>query len=176
MFSFRADGNRFLKGPRKYVSIRDYFEGHRAWLWFASMGLLGFFSFMPGTLASAVVTLAYGLGLGRAPLSVQLPLWFLTTLLGIRAARVCEERLRTPDPSFIVVDEWSGQWIALMGLPLEWPWLVAAFLIFRFLDVVKPLGLRRLERLPHGFGVMTDDIVAGVVTGLSLHGVRWLLH
>ena len=68
------------------------------------------------------------------------------------------------DPSKIVIDEIIGVWIGLLWLPIEWPWILAAFALFRFFDILKPLGIRKAEALPGGWGVMLDDALAGVYT------------
>lgn len=75
----------------------------------------------------------------------------------------------TPDPSIVVIDEIVGIWIALFLLPKSLVLVVAAFLIFRVLDIVKPFPARRLEQIPHGWGIMLDDIVAGMYTNFALH-------
>ncbi len=72
------------------------------------------------------------------------------------------------DPSKIVIDEIIGVWIGLLWLPIEWPWILAAFALFRFFDILKPLGIRKAEALPGGWGVMLDDVLAGVYTLIVL--------
>lgn len=72
------------------------------------------------------------------------------------------------DPSQTVIDEMVGMWIALLGLPLQWQWWLAAFFLFRFFDIFKPLGIRRLEQIDRGWGVMLDDVLAGVYASLVL--------
>ncbi len=76
------------------------------------------------------------------------------------------------DPSRVVIDEWLGVWVAVLFLPKEWPWLVAGFALFRLLDILKPIGIRRLERLHGGIGIMADDAAAGVVAAGVLNGIR----
>ena len=73
------------------------------------------------------------------------------------------------DPSQTVIDEMVGMWIALLALPLEWQWWLAAFFLFRFFDIFKPLGVRRLESIGRGYGCMLDDVLAGVYAGFVLH-------
>lgn len=66
------------------------------------------------------------------------------------------------DPSQTVLDEISGQWIALLWLPFGLPYWAAAFFLFRFFDIFKPLGIRRLEKIGGGWGVVLDDMLAGL--------------
>lgn len=75
------------------------------------------------------------------------------------------------DPRQTVIDEMVGMWIAVLGLPLQWPYWVAAFLLFRFFDIFKPLGIRRMEKIGGGWGVMLDDVVAGAYSNLLLQVV-----
>jgi len=79
---------------------------------------------------------------------------------------------RDPDPSFVVVDEIVGMWIALFFLPITLPVAVCSFLLFRLLDVVKPFPARRLEQLDKGWGIMLDDVAAGIYANV---GVRLIL-
>ncbi len=95
----------------------------------------------------------------------------IVTLLGIWAASRTERVLKVKDPGKVVVDEVAGQLIALLPLPLTriapWPVLVIlAFLLFRFFDIVKPYPARRLESLNGGWGIMADDIIAGVYAAI----------
>lgn len=78
------------------------------------------------------------------------------------------------DPSQCVIDEWAGQSLALIAMPLgdgRWPDLLiaagTAFLAFRLFDILKPPPARRMERLPLGWGVLLDDLVAGVYAGVT---------
>ncbi|MEC8909441.1 MAG: phosphatidylglycerophosphatase A, partial [Chloroflexota bacterium] len=75
------------------------------------------------------------------------------------------------DPKRAVWDEVAGMWITCLLLPKTLPWLAAAFLVFRVLDILKPWPIRRLEGLPGGLGIMADDVVAGVVGAVGLNAV-----
>ena len=72
------------------------------------------------------------------------------------------------DPNRVVVDELLGMWVSLYLLPFNWKYFLAAFLIFRFFDIVKPLYIRKAEQLPSGWGIMADDLLAGIYTNLLL--------
>ncbi len=78
------------------------------------------------------------------------------------------------DPGEVVIDEAAGQWIALMApICAREPWLAytAAFFLFRIFDILKPLGARRLEALPRGWGILLDDVLSGIYVALLLWGV-----
>ena len=75
------------------------------------------------------------------------------------------------DPGEVVLDEWVGQWIALGGvwrLELGWGGIVAAFALFRLFDITKGPGVRQAERLPGAWGILMDDVVAGLYAGALL--------
>ena len=97
------------------------------------------------------------------------------TLLGAWSAGYLE-RFWGQDPSRVVMDETVGVWIPLIIVgPGQWWWALAALVLFRFFDIVKPLGVRRMEALPGGWGVMADDVLAGVYSLLILFLAQWLI-
>jgi phosphatidylglycerophosphatase A len=125
----------------------------------------------PGT-AGSLLGLALYWPLARFPTAVQLAALFALVLLGTWAASVVARGLGVEDPSLVVVDEVAGMWATLLFLPLTPQSAVAGFLAFRVMDVVKPFPARALERLPDGWGIMADDLMAGVYANLA---VRLLL-
>jgi len=79
----------------------------------------------------------------------------------------------TEDPGWIVIDEVCGVFMALAFLPcfiiVQAPWILAvAFGIFRFFDIFKPLGIHKMEKLPGAWGVMADDLLGGIYTGIVI--------
>jgi len=127
---------------------------------------LGYIPFAPGTFGSAA-----GLALW----------WFLPSSVWVQAAAivgllalgswssgVAEEHFSRTDPGQIVVDEVAGMWLTLFLNPVGWFGTVAAFLLFRIADIIKPFPADRLERLHGGFGVMADDAMAAVYANLVL--------
>jgi phosphatidylglycerophosphatase A len=99
--------------------------------------------------------------------------WGLTALISIglvagvyASSRL--ERLLGDDPQIIVIDEAVGMWVTLLFIPLKPEWLLAGFILFRLFDVLKPFPIRKLENYQHGWGVMLDDIGAGIYAGLIL--------
>lgn len=96
------------------------------------------------------------------------------TVAGAWAAGAVVAATGTEDPSQVVVDEFAGQMISLLFLPLTVPVLVAGFLLFRLFDIIKPPPVRQLERLPGAAGIMADDIAAGVYANLLLHAAALL--
>ena len=78
------------------------------------------------------------------------------------------ERVGLKDPGIVVVDEVLGQWVTLLALPFTPATAALGFLLFRAMDIVKPWPARDLERLPGGWGIMADDVAAGVYAHLAL--------
>lgn len=99
----------------------------------------------------------------------------LSTAVGIPAAtRVARESQRK-DPGFVVIDEVTGQLIALLALTPDWPHALLALLLFRFFDILKPPPIRRLEALPEGTGIVVDDLAAGVYALIVVQLISHLL-
>jgi len=95
------------------------------------------------------------------------------TAIGIPAATrvACASGLK--DPQFVVIDEVAGQLITLIAVPVAWKTLLAGFILFRGFDIVKPPPVRQLEQLPEGFGIVLDDVAAGLYALIVMQG---LLH
>jgi len=131
----------------------------------ATAGGAGYAPLAPGTAGSAVGLLLFW-PLSRLPFAGQAAITVAVFLLGTLAATHVATRLGLKDPGIVVVDEVVGQWISLLLLPLTPVTIAAGFLLFRVLDVVKPWPARDFERLPGGFGIMADDVMAGVYANL----------
>jgi phosphatidylglycerophosphatase A len=127
----------------------------------------GYFPYGPGTMGALFGILVWLPLHLYAPTSVTLAvtvaLIVVGTVLGVWSASVAE-RFWGQDPSRVVIDETVGQWISLLPVTAVSPWwtIMLAFVMFRFFDILKPLGVRRMEQLPAGYGIMADDILAGV--------------
>ena len=141
----------------------------------------GFSPFAPGTAGALLATLIW-FGLSYLVSSVCL-LWLTValilvfTLAGIWAANRLEVSWGE-DPSRVVVDEMVGVWIPLLAVPDNdrWYWyVIAAFALFRIFDIVKPLGVRKMENFKGGVGVMMDDVLAGVYSFILIAVARWVI-
>jgi phosphatidylglycerophosphatase A len=100
---------------------------------------------------------------------VALILAVLVTLIGIPAATRVARGSAIKDPQFVVIDEVAGQLVALMAVPLAWKSFLAAFILFRVFDILKPPPVRQLEALPEGTGIVLDDIAAGLYALFVVH-------
>jgi phosphatidylglycerophosphatase A len=129
--------------------------------------------FAPGTAGTVVGVLLYLLvkGLGTA--------WYLAAamaviIIGVWTAGRAEILLGKKDAQSIVIDEIAGYLVSMVLVPSGWMYVVAAFILFRVFDVIKPWPLKRLQDLHGGLGVMLDDIGAGVYTNIALQ-IGWYL-
>lgn len=130
----------------------------------------GYSPFAPGTAGSAVGLLLFW-PLAMVPLLGQLALCVVLFVVGALAATLVAEEVGRKDPGVVVVDEVVGMWITLVGVPFVPLTIVVGFLLFRVMDVVKPWPARSLEALPGGWGIMADDVAAGVYAHLCLQVV-----
>lgn len=92
----------------------------------------------------------------------------LILLLGLWAAQVVSNDTKNPDPQQVVIDEVCGMMISVLWIPITWQRLALGFVLFRLFDIVKPPPARALERLHGGFGVMLDDVMAGIYVQIVL--------
>lgn len=134
----------------------------------ATVGPLGRSSIAPGTWGAAAAFPVAAALIGQAAW-----VWAIATAivigLGVWAAGVYLETSADDDPNEVVVDEFAGCLIALSCVPTTWPWWLAAFVTFRVLDVSKPWVVGWCDRHVHGaFGIMADDVVAGVWAGATM--------
>jgi phosphatidylglycerophosphatase A len=81
---------------------------------------------------------------------------------GVPAATIAARESGGHDPQFVVIDEVAGQWIALLGCPASLKHGLIALILFRLFDITKPFPARQLEKLPEGWGVVCDDVAAGL--------------
>jgi phosphatidylglycerophosphatase A len=97
-------------------------------------------------------------------LAISIAMFFI----GIWVSGIVEKDIGK-DPGIVVIDEFVGQWIALLFLPKTIWILIAGFLVFRILDIIKPFPAADLEELDGGVGIMLDDVIAGIYTNIALH-------
>lgn len=125
----------------------------------------------PGTVASlaalgVAALLVHHHGWGQVHLAVASAVLLVPS---VWASQVTAVACGKKDPSMVVIDEALGQWVTLAGATaFNWKSFAAAFVLFRLLDIFKPPPVRQAERLPGGWGIVADDVVAGLVGALVL--------
>ena len=142
--------------------------------------------------------LAFGFGSGAAPkapgtwgtLAAVLIYWpltqlssdhyllmlLVTSLMGIYICGQTAKDLGVHDHGSIVWDEFVGFWITMFAAPVGWVWVVVGFILFRFFDIIKPWPISWIDKkITGGFGIMLDDVIAGVMAAAVLQGIAWCL-
>jgi phosphatidylglycerophosphatase A len=118
-----------------------------------------------GSVAAVLLWAACAWGLHPAPTTLLLILIggiVISIAVGVPAATIAARESGRHDPGFVVIDEVAGQWIALLGSPADWRHALIALVLFRLFDITKPFPARQLERLPAGWGIVFDDVAAGL--------------
>jgi phosphatidylglycerophosphatase A len=148
------------------ASVKDAIAAEIA-TWFGC----GYFPKGPGTVGSlAALAIAMALNLWRHSGRMTFALLAAVLLFpGVWAAGAVARRLQITDPGIVVVDEVVGQWVALLGATaFNWKSWLGCFLLFRLFDIWKPPPVRQLERLHGGWGIMADDVMAGIYAALVI--------
>jgi phosphatidylglycerophosphatase A len=129
----------------------------------------------PGTWGSAATVVLWWLVAHEIAPSWQPALATLLAALavavGIPAATQVSRATGLKDPQFVVIDEVAGQLITLIAAPVAWQSLLLGFILFRGFDIVKPPPVRQLEHLSEGYGIVLDDVAAGLYALLVMQVV-----
>ncbi len=137
--------------------------------WFATCLGIGYIEKGAGTVAALFCCgLWWFCRIDAAAFWIQLIIIAFIYFIGIWSAGIVEKEWGH-DSNRIVIDEVSGMSISLFLLPQSWIYFSLAFVLFRFFDIIKPLGIRKMETLSGGYGVMGDDLLAGIYTTVILH-------
>jgi phosphatidylglycerophosphatase A len=119
----------------------------------------------PGTAGSLGAVVLYML-LRFEPLTWLL-IALVTYMVGVWSATIVEKSLGK-DPGIVVIDEFVGQWLALIYLPADFLSVFLGFVAFRAFDITKPPPARQMEQFPGGTGIMLDDVIAGLYANISV--------
>jgi len=129
----------------------------------------GYFPFAPGT-AGTLFAVAVYLLLPESlftQILLFLPLLVLLTLISVPITGIAEKKLGKDDGK-IVLDEFAGFFFGMILIPKKLVLVLFAFILFRIFDIFKPEPVNRLQKLKSGWGIMADDVMAGIYTNLSL--------
>jgi len=132
----------------------------------ALLGPVGRIPFAPGT-AAALVALVLVAFLKPAP-GLHITVTAVFIIIGTVSSHAAEKLIGHNDPPSVVVDEFAGMLAALLFLPQSRGYLIAAFFLFRFFDILKPPPIMQVQRLPGGWGIMADDLLAAAFTNIAL--------
>lgn len=144
------------------------FDWRRVHHWLAYGFGSGLAPWAPGTFGTLAAVPLYLLMQGL-PLAWYLGLLGVFFLMGVWACGKAARELNAHDPSAIVWDEFLGYLLTMAAAPSGWVWVAAGFVLFRFFDILKPWPIRELDRrVPGGFGVILDDLIAGVMAWATM--------
>ena len=143
------------------------------WHFAATFFYLGKLPFAPGSWGSLGALILWSI----LPLSYFLQLMAIIILfsVGIISSKIIALEKDDPDPSEVVIDEATGMGIALFMLPHSIAMYTMAFILFRIFDIFKPSFIYRVQNLPYGWGIMMDDVLAGILAWLICQGVLTIL-
>lgn len=144
--------------------------------WFSTVLKIGYLPIAPGTWGSLVAVVIWFLIIESTSTITFITAIIIIFILGVYTSSITERHLAQKDPSIIVIDEWVGQWIALLFIPKSLLLGLVAFALFRLFDIWKPYPIKLLDKYPKGWGIMLDDVLAGVYALLVLSVFRvWII-
>ena len=143
------------------------------WRFVATFFYLGKLPFAPGSWGSLGALLLWLL----LPVifSVQLSVIIILFVLGVYSSSRMAKYLDDHDPSEVVIDEVVGMGISLFMLPHNFWLYLLSFILFRVFDILKPSFIYRIQNLSGGWGVMLDDVLAGLLTFTIVKGITIIL-
>ena len=131
--------------------------------WIGTVFYIGKLPLAPGTWASIFAVLCWYFLFQSVNHFVLPAISIFLFLIGGIASDTIVKHSKEHDPSRIVIDEWVGQWVALSMMPINIRTGVVAFVAFRIFDIIKPWPVRKMEKIPGGWGIMADDVMAGIM-------------
>jgi len=144
--------------------------------WFSTVLKIGYLPIAPGTWGSLAAVVIWFLIIESTSTITFITAIIIIFILGVYTSSITERHLAQKDPSIIVIDEWVGQWIALLFVPKSLLLGLVAFALFRLFDIWKPYPIKALDKMPSGWGIMLDDVLAGAYALLVLSVFRvWII-
>ena len=135
----------------------------------------GYIPIAPGTVGSIIGLLVFWLIKDYTSFTIEMFVAAALFFAGVWASTIVEQVLERHDPGVVIVDEVVGMVVALMLLPPTITVMFLAFLLFRVFDIIKPYPARWCEQLSRGWGIMMDDVVAGLYVNVLIHIILWIV-
>lgn len=135
----------------------------------ATSGGIGYLPLAPGTWASGALAVLWFIVCVKFPDFINWQVLLVACLIigGVYfSGKLITEKEK--DPSYVVIDEVAGMAVTLLFIPPTWQNIVAGFILFRLFDILKPLGIKRMEKMKNGWGIMLDDVLAGIYSAIVL--------
>ena len=136
---------------------------------FGTVFNIGKLPLAPGTWSSFIAVLVWYIFFDELNPFHFLLINFILFFIGIISSEIIIKNSNDHDPSKIVIDEWVGQWISFLFLPVSIANGIIGFILFRFFDISKLKPISYMEKIKGGWGIMLDDVLAGLMTLIILH-------
>lgn len=133
---------------------------------------IGYIGKGAGTIAAVATCIAWYFTQAGIYTLPALVITLAITLIGVWSSGEVS-KIWGKDPSKVVIDEAAGMCISLLFIPDTVRFLIAGLILFRFFDIAKPLFIHKMEKLPGGWGIMMDDVLAGVYANILLQAILW---
>jgi phosphatidylglycerophosphatase A len=158
------------------MSAKTFRESpHKLSLMIATMGGLGYAPVASGTVGTVGAVALHYLFMRELPGLTYILVWLILFEIACYTAQMVKEWLGREDPGIVVVDEMLGYLVAMFAIPSTAMFILGAFLIFRFFDIVKPWPANYFDRkVNNGLGIVMDDVVAGLYTNIILQFIKYL--
>ncbi|MBN2372751.1 phosphatidylglycerophosphatase A [bacterium] len=140
----------------------------------ASLFGIGYIPFCPGTFGTFAAIFLYAV-IARFSLYSQVGAIFVIFFIGVWAAQKAEKILNKKDPTVVVIDEAAGYLLTMCFLPFSITVSLIGFFLFRIFDILKPFPIKRLEKISGGWGIMMDDILAGIYSSVVLRVILYFI-
>jgi phosphatidylglycerophosphatase A len=148
----------------------------KVWALIATVLGIGMIPLIPGTYCSIFSTLVAYFLLNNISLVYRIIIYLFIFLIGVLASHKIQKLTKQEDPRFIVIDEYVGQGVSLLFADDRILLYFLGFIIFRFFDIFKPFPIAHSERLKYGFGVMMDDLIAGLYSMIIIIVIKLLIY
>jgi phosphatidylglycerophosphatase A len=157
------------------MSAKTFRESpHKVSLAIATMGGLGYSPVASGTVGTVGAVVLHYLFMRELPALTYILLWLILFEIACYTAEVVRRWLKADDPGIVVADEAVGYLVAMFMIPSTSLFILGAFLIFRFFDIVKPWPANRFDRdMNNGLGIVMDDVIAGLYTNIILLIIKY---
>ena len=135
----------------------------------------GYVRFFPGTWGTLAAGLPLWLFWGTS-IETQLVIILIALAAGTSLCNLASRYYKKHDDQRIVIDEWVGLWISACAINPNWITWITCIMVFRFFDILKPQPIGNIDRnLKSGFGIMLDDVIAGIYANFTVRAIFWLL-
>ncbi|MGF1870340.1 phosphatidylglycerophosphatase A [Photobacterium indicum] len=155
-----------MSNPKDRINLKN------PWHFLATGFGSGLSPIIPGTMGT-VASIPLYLLIVQLPFAAYILITIVAAVIGITICQKTSDDMGVHDHGSIVWDEFVGFWITMAIAPVvNWQWILAGFVLFRFFDMIKPWPISWLDKHVHGgFGIMVDDILAGFMAMICLWGV-----